>query len=80
MLAAALYAALRIVEGLIIIALEVRPLAFMRVVRLHRPMLQRRICGVAEFFAFLYWLSLTLSFFELRMPIITNSKWCSART
>src|SRR6516162_3129202 len=55
--AAALNAALRIVEGLIIIALEARPLALMRAVRLHRPMLQRRICGVAEFLAFLFWLS-----------------------
>jgi potassium-dependent mechanosensitive channel len=70
--AAALYAALRIVEGLIIIALEARPLALMRVVRLHRPMLQRRICGVAEFLAFLFWLSLTLSFFGLLMPLVTN--------
>ncbi|MBV8414262.1 MAG: mechanosensitive ion channel [Verrucomicrobia bacterium] len=72
--AAALYAALRIVEGLIIIALEARPLALMRVVRLHRPMLQRRICGVAEFLAFLFWLSLTLSFFGLLMPLVTNSE------
>jgi potassium-dependent mechanosensitive channel len=39
---AALYAALRIVEGLIIISLETRPLCLMRVVRLNRPMLQRR--------------------------------------
>jgi potassium-dependent mechanosensitive channel len=35
-------------------------------------MLQRRICGVAEFLTFLFWLSLTLSFFELRTPFITN--------
>ena len=70
--AVALYAALRIVEGLVIIALQVRPLASLRVVRLHRPMLQRRIGGVTEFLAFLYWLSLTLSFFELRTPLITN--------
>ena len=72
--AAALYAVLRIVDGLIIIALEVRPLALMRVVRLHRPMLQRRIRGVTAFLAFLFWLSLTLSFFELRTPLITNTE------
>ena len=72
--AVALYAALRIVEGLIIIALGVRPLTLLRVVRLHRPMLQRRICGVAEFLTFLFWLSLTLSFFELRTPFITNTE------
>ena len=48
--AAALYAALRIVEGLIIISLEARPLGLMRVVRLNRAMLQRRICRVAHEF------------------------------
>ena len=68
--AAALYAALRIVEGLIIISLAARPLGLMRVVRLNRPMLQRRICGVAEFLAFLWWLNLALNFFELRAPLI----------
>ena len=72
--AAALYAILRIVEGLITIALEARPLALMHVVRLHRPMLQRRICGVAEFLAFLFWLSLTLSFFGLLTPLVTNTE------
>jgi potassium-dependent mechanosensitive channel len=44
-----------------------------RVVRLNRPMLQRRICGVAGFLAFVWWLSLTLKFFELRTPLITST-------
>lgn len=47
--AAALCAALRIVDGLIIIALEVRSLALMRVVRLHRPMLLWRY-GILSLF------------------------------
>ena len=68
--ALALYTALRIVEGLIIIALEIRPLALLGVVRLHRPMLQRRLQGLAEFLAFLCWLSLTLSFFSLETPLV----------
>jgi small-conductance mechanosensitive channel len=72
--AAALYAALRIVEGLIIISLGTRPLSLMRVVRLHRPMLQRRICGAAQFLAFLYWASLMLNYFELRTPLITSAE------
>jgi hypothetical protein len=72
--AAALYAALRIVEGLIIISLEAPPLGLMRVVRLNRPMLQRRIFGVAEFLAFVWWLSFALSFFELRTPVITTTE------
>jgi hypothetical protein len=46
----------------------------MRVVRLNRPMLQRRIFGVAELLAFVWWLSSTLSFFELRTPLITSSE------
>jgi len=69
-IAAALYAALRIVEGLVIISLGVGPVASMRVVRLNRSMLRRRICGVAEVLAFVYWLSLTLEFFRLRTPLI----------
>ncbi|MGA8655513.1 MAG: mechanosensitive ion channel domain-containing protein [Chthoniobacterales bacterium] len=68
------YAALRIVEGLIIISLGTRPLGLMRVVRLNRPMLQRRICGVAGFLGFVYWASLTLSFFGLRTPLITGTE------
>jgi potassium-dependent mechanosensitive channel len=72
--AAALYAALRIVEGLIIISLAVRPLGLMRVVRLNRPMLQRRIGGVAEFLAFVWWLSFTLGFFWLRTPLIMSTQ------
>jgi potassium-dependent mechanosensitive channel len=71
--AAALYAALRIVEGLIILSLAAPPLGLIRVVRLNRPMLQRRICGVAEFLAFVWWLSLTLKFFELQTPLITST-------
>jgi potassium-dependent mechanosensitive channel len=71
--AAALYAALRIVEGLIILSLAAPPLGLIRVVRLNRPMLQRRICGVAEFLAFVWWLSLTLKFFELRTSLITST-------
>jgi potassium efflux system protein len=71
--AAALYAALRIVEGLIILSLAAPPLGLIRVVRLNRPMLQRRICSVAEFLAFVWWLSLTLKFFELRTPLITST-------
>ncbi|MBV8352070.1 MAG: mechanosensitive ion channel [Verrucomicrobia bacterium] len=71
---ATVYAGLRIVEGLIIISLGTRPLGLMRVVRLNRPLLQRRICGVAAFLAFLYWGSLTLNFFGLRTPLITNTE------
>ncbi len=72
--AAMLYAAIRILEGLIIIALQVRPLGSLRVVSLHRPMLQRRICRVLEFLAFLFWLSLILNFFGLLTPMTATTR------
>jgi hypothetical protein len=50
-IAATLYTAIRILEGLIIIALQVRPLGPLRVVSLHRSMLQRRTFHVLEFLA-----------------------------
>ena len=37
-------------------------------------MLERRICGVTAFLAFVYWASLTLSFFGLRTPLITDTE------
>jgi hypothetical protein len=66
---AAVYAALRIVLGLIIISLGTRPLGLMRVARLNRPMLQRRICGVAALLAFVYWAGLTLNFYHHWHPL-----------
>jgi small-conductance mechanosensitive channel len=73
-LAAMLYTAIRIVEGLIIIALQVRPIGSLRVISLHRPMLQRRTCRVLEFLAFLFWLNLVLNFFGLRTPLIATTE------
>jgi small-conductance mechanosensitive channel len=71
---AAVYTGLRIVEALIVISFGTRPLGLMRVVRLNRPMLQRRIRAVVEFLAFIYWASLTLDFFGLRTPLITGTE------
>jgi potassium-dependent mechanosensitive channel len=71
---AALYTGLRIVEGLIIISLRVRPLALARAVRLHRPMLQRRILGIAQLLAFVYWLNFVIGFFALRTPLIASAE------
>src|ERR1700730_5337056 len=73
-LAAMLYTAIRIIEGLIIFALQVRPLGSLRVISLHRPMLQRRACRVLEFVAFLIWLNLVLNFFGLRTPLIAMTE------
>jgi potassium-dependent mechanosensitive channel len=71
---AAAYATLMIVEGLIIISLRTRPLCSMRVVQFNRPMIQRRICILAELVAFVYWATLTLSFFQLLQPLITHTE------
>jgi small-conductance mechanosensitive channel len=71
-IAAVLYTAIRIIEALTIIALQVRPLGSSRVVTQHRAMLQRRTCRLLEFLAFLFWLNLLLSFFGLRDPLIAS--------
>jgi hypothetical protein len=72
--AAMLYTAIRILEGSIIIALQVPPLGSLRVVSLHRPMLQRRTCRVLEFLAFFFWLSLILNFLGLLTPLTATTK------
>jgi potassium efflux system protein len=69
-LAAMLYVVIRVLEGLIIVLLQVRPLAALRGVQLHREMLHRRTCGVLGFLAFLFWLNLMLNFFGLRNPLL----------
>jgi potassium efflux system protein len=71
-LAAMLYVVVRVLEGFIIIALQVRPLAALRGVQLHRDMLHRRTCRVLEFLAFLFWLNLMLNFIGLRNPLLAR--------
>ncbi|HEY2423954.1 MAG TPA: mechanosensitive ion channel domain-containing protein, partial [Chthoniobacterales bacterium] len=70
--AAVLYVAIRIAEGLVIITLQVGPLASLRVVQLHRPMLHRRMCSAVELLAFFFWLSVMLNILGLRTPLIQN--------
>jgi small-conductance mechanosensitive channel len=73
-IAAVLYTAIRIIEGLLIIALHVRPLGSLRVIGLHRPMILRRTCRALEVLAFLFWLNLVLNFFGLRTPLIETTE------
>jgi potassium-dependent mechanosensitive channel len=70
--AALLYVAILIVDGLVVIALQVGPVASLRAVQLHRPMLRRRLLGVIEFLALLLFLSVLLNFLGLRTPLIQN--------
>jgi small-conductance mechanosensitive channel len=72
-IAAMLYTAIRIIEGLMIIALQVRPLGSLRVINLHRQMVLRRTCRALEFLAFLFWVNLLLSFFGLLIPLIATT-------
>ncbi len=72
--AAVLYAAIRITEGLVIIALQVRPLGSLRVITLHRPMLQQRVCHLLEVLAFLYWLYMLLNFYGLLTPLTSAAQ------
>jgi potassium-dependent mechanosensitive channel len=73
-IAALLYTAIRIVEGLLIIGLQVRPLGSLRAITQHRAMIQRRTCRLLEFLAFLFWLNLLLSFFGLLNPLIATTE------
>ncbi|HEX6564468.1 MAG TPA: mechanosensitive ion channel domain-containing protein [Chthoniobacterales bacterium] len=70
--AALFYVVIRVLEGLLIIGLHVRPLGALRAVQLHREMLHQRICRVLEFLAFLLWLGLVLNFFGLRNPLLAK--------
>ena len=72
--AAVLYAAIRITEGLVIIALQVRPLGSLRVITLHRPMLQQRVCRILEVLAFLYWLYMLLNFYGVLTPLTSAAQ------
>ncbi len=71
-LGAVLCVAIWVVEGLIMIALHVGPLASLRVVQLHRRMLYRRMCSAVELVAFLFWVSVMLNVFGLRAQLIQN--------
>jgi potassium-dependent mechanosensitive channel len=70
-IAALLYTLKRIIEGLIVIALEMQPLASLRVVTLHREILKQRTSTVLEFLAALFWLNFMLGFFGLTTPTMT---------
>ena len=70
--AVVLYSLIRIMEGLIIIALQVRPLGSLRVISLHRQIFERQAFRVLEFLAFLLWLNLVLNFFGLLTPLMAT--------
>jgi small-conductance mechanosensitive channel len=70
--AALFYVVIRVLEGFLIIGLQVRPLGALHAVQLHREMLHQRICRVLEFLALILWLNLVLNFFGLRNPLLAK--------
>ncbi len=68
-LAIFLYAAAGILNGLVSFALQIRPLAALRVVRNHRPLLRARVGRFINFAAVIAWISFTLAAFALRTPV-----------
>jgi potassium-dependent mechanosensitive channel len=54
------------------VKLGVRPLGSLRVISLHRQMIQRRTCRVLEFLAFLFRLNVLLSFFGRRDSFLAS--------
>jgi potassium-dependent mechanosensitive channel len=71
--AVALYAAARILEGLVFFALRTRPLASLGVVQRHETLLHRRIAHLIRVAAIVTWVLLTLSAFSLRETVISRT-------
>ncbi len=72
-LAVALYALLRVIEGLIVIMLRVRPAAASRVVQRHRVLVQDRTYKVFRFAAMALWAGVTLDRLQILAPLYDAS-------
>lgn len=59
-LALLLYAACRILDGLVALSFKIPPLSLLAMVRHHRPMLERRICRTIRFAAVVLWVFFAL--------------------
>ena len=71
--AVALYAAARILEGLVFFSLQIRPLASLAVVQRQEPLLRRRIARLIEMAAIVTWVLLALRAFSLREAVISRT-------
>jgi small-conductance mechanosensitive channel len=67
--AVVLYAAVRIVDGLVMFALRTRPLTLLGAVREHTALVGRRLCRLLHWAAALLWAVYTLELFSLRAPL-----------
>jgi small-conductance mechanosensitive channel len=68
-----LYAAARILEGLVLFALRTRPLTSLGMVQRHHTLLHRRITRLIRVAAIVTWVLLSLSAFSLREAVITRT-------
>lgn len=64
-----IYAAVRIIDGLIIFALRFRPLNLLKMVRDQRALIQSRLRKFLRFLAMLAWVLITLELLSLREPL-----------
>ena len=71
--AVALYAAARILEGLVFFGLQIRPLASLALVQRQRPLLHRRIARLVKVAAIVTWVPLALTAFSLREAVISRT-------
>ncbi len=69
--AGALYTAIRVVEALIIVGLQIKPLGSLQAVKSHRAMLHQRTCRFLELLAIFFWFSLALNYFGLRSTLLS---------
>jgi small-conductance mechanosensitive channel len=65
-----LYAAVRIVDGLVLGALRLRPLVLLGMVHRHELQFGLQASRVLRWIAFLFWIWKSLEFFSLRAPIL----------
>ncbi|HSZ78233.1 MAG TPA: mechanosensitive ion channel domain-containing protein [Chthoniobacterales bacterium] len=66
-------AASRIVESLVIVAFQAKPLTYSATVRKHRPLLRRRTTQLLRLVIFLLWLSFVFNQFELSDLLINEA-------
>jgi potassium-dependent mechanosensitive channel len=69
-----LYAAVRIADGLVIGALQLRPFSFLGMIRAHRALFRRRIVRVLRIAALVVWIVATLQIFQVATPL-WNRGW-----
>ncbi|MBS2037719.1 mechanosensitive ion channel [bacterium] len=66
-----LYGLLKVIEGLLVILLQVRPVSLIRSVRMHNRVFQRRIMRAFRFLAVLLWVLMVLDLLALRETTVS---------